>query len=62
MKKKEQRGKNITAEQGNTFTHCTNCDFESMEDFDLCPNCGAEGRAVLVNRSAARAGRPTAKL
>jgi hypothetical protein len=54
-KRKGQRGRNITAEQGNTFTHCTNCDFESMEDFDVCPNCCAAGKAVLANRSAAKA-------
>ena len=30
------------------YTHCTNCDYETRGDFDICPKCGTNGEAVWV--------------
>ena len=29
-------------------THCTNCNYESKNDFDVCPKCNHNGHAVQV--------------
>jgi hypothetical protein len=33
-------------------TYCVVCQYESETDFDVCPRCQSEGRAVLVVRKA----------
>lgn len=33
-------------------TYCVVCEYESETDFDICPRCQSEGRAVLVVRKA----------
>jgi hypothetical protein len=33
-------------------TFCVVCEYQSEADFDICPRCGSEGRAVLVVRKA----------
>ncbi len=33
-------------------TFCVVCEYESETDFDICPRCRSEGRAVLVLRKA----------
>lgn len=32
-------------------TQCTNCGYESNADFDICSECRAKGKAVLIDRA-----------
>ena len=49
---RESYGSNRKGDRQPVVTFCVVCEYESETDFDICPRCGSEGRAVLVVRKA----------
>ena len=46
----ESSGSGRTGECQVVVTYCVVCEYESETDFDICPRCRSEGRAVLILR------------
>jgi hypothetical protein len=49
---RESYGSNQKGNCQPVVTFCVVCEYESETDFDTCPRCSSEGRAVLVVRKA----------
>jgi hypothetical protein len=49
---RESYGSNRKGNCQPVVTFCVVCEYESETDFDICPRCRSEGRAVLVVRKA----------
>jgi uncharacterized paraquat-inducible protein A len=48
----ESSGRDTKDNRQPIVTYCVACEYESQTDFDICPRCQSEGRAVLVVRKA----------
>ena len=49
---RESYGSSREGNRQPVVTFCVVCEYESETDFDICPRCRSEGRAVLVVRKA----------